>query len=278
MQIQHNGYSPLVQVQNVTKQYSKTAGGSQRTTVTALSQISLSIQAGEFVCILGASGCGKTTLLRLVAGLALPTEGRVLIDGHVVTGPGPDRAVVFQDFRLLPWRTCLANVEFGMEVQGVPAAKRREQAIAAIALVGLNGWENYYPAELSGGMQQRVGIARALAVNPRILLMDEPFGALDAITRSQMQRELMQIVAHDSAHKTVMFVTHSIDEALLLADRIVVLTKGTGLLEDITLPFEHPRSQSDLLTDKGYIEIKQHLISVLEPDVTNTQPASEPRA
>ncbi|NJK80288.1 MAG: ABC transporter ATP-binding protein [Chloroflexaceae bacterium] len=276
MQIHNNGHNPLVQVQNVTKQYTKTIGGTRTQTVTALAQLTLNIQAGEFVAILGASGCGKTTLLRLIAGLTMPTEGRILIDGVPVSGPGPDRAVVFQDFRLLPWRTCLANVEFGMELLGISTAQRRERALEAIALVGLRGWETYYPAELSGGMQQRVGIARALAVNPRLLLMDEPFGALDAITRSQMQQELMQIVANAAHHKTVIFVTHSIDEALILADRVLVMTRGRSLLEDITLPFERPRRQSELLTDSAYIEVKQHLLSVLEPESTGQQSAPQP--
>lgn len=257
----------LVSVEDVTKVFTKTNRQGEIQTVTALSRLNLQIQAGEFVTLVGASGCGKTTLLRIIAGLTPPTSGRVLINGHLVKGPGPDRAVVFQDFRLLPWRTCLANVEFGMEVQGVPAKERRERARAAMLQVGLAGWEQYYPGELSGGMQQRIGIARALAVHPDILLMDEPFGALDAITRSQMQQELTRIFSDSEQKKTVFFITHSIDEALVLADRVLVLTKNEGLHDDIALPFARPRDQAHLLLDPQYIEIKRHLLGVLEPSL-----------
>jgi NitT/TauT family transport system ATP-binding protein len=254
----------LVHVDDVSKVFTKTVGG-QTSTVTALSNINFQIRAGEFVTIVGASGCGKTTLLRTIAGLTAPSRGRVVVNGKPVSGPGPDRAVVFQDMRLLPWRTCLANVEFGMELLGIPKAERRARALETIDLVGLQSWVNYYPSELSGGMQQRIGIARALAVNPEILLMDEPFGALDAITRSQMQQELTRIFLETPEHKTVLFVTHSIDEALVLADRVLVFAKGGYLREDIALSFARPRNQAQLLLDPTYIEIKRHLLGLLEP-------------
>ena len=259
----------LVRVEDVAKVFTKGTGDAA-STVTALGGLSFQIREGEFVTIVGASGCGKTTLLRIVAGLTPASRGRIVIGGHVVEGPGPDRAFVFQDFRLLPWRTCLANVEFGMEMQGVAAAERRARANEAIDLVGLTKWRDYYPSELSGGMQQRLGIARALAVRPAILLMDEPFGALDAITRSQMQQELMRIFLESKTQKTVLFITHSIDEALVLGDRVLVLARGGLLKEDIPLPFERPRNQATLLSDPDYINIKRHLLGLLEPSLQAT--------
>jgi NitT/TauT family transport system ATP-binding protein len=265
---------PLVSVEDVSKVFQKVVNG-QTTSVTALSGISFQIREDEFVAIVGASGCGKTTLLRTIAGLEQPTRGRVVVNNQVVSGPGPDRAVVFQDMRLLPWRTCQANVEFGLELQGVPKAERQARALAAITLVGLSGWANYYPSELSGGMQQRVGIARALAVQPEILLMDEPFGALDAITRSQMQQELTRIFLETPAHKTVLFVTHSIDEALVLADRVLVFAKGGTLREDIALSFSRPRNQAELLLDPSYIELKRHLLTLLEPTAPQPKASNE---
>jgi NitT/TauT family transport system ATP-binding protein len=255
---------PLLNVEDVSKVFYKTSNA-QPTAVHALAGISFTVREDEFVAIVGASGCGKTTLLRTIAGLEQPTRGRIVVNGQVVSAPGPDRAVVFQDMRLLPWRTCLGNVEFGMELLGVPKPERRARAMEAINLVGLSGWANYHPGELSGGMQQRVGIARALAVQPEILLMDEPFGALDAITRSQMQQELTRIFQETPAHKTVLFVTHSIDEALILADRVLVFAKGGILREDIALSFSRPRNQAELLLDPEYVELKRHLLTLLEP-------------
>jgi NitT/TauT family transport system ATP-binding protein len=255
-----------MRVEDLAKVFTKSSGETT-STVTALAGLSFDIREGEFVTIVGASGCGKTTLLRIIAGLTPPSRGQIVIGGNVITGPGPDRAIVFQDFRLLPWRTCLANVEFGMEMRGVPPAERRARAMEVIELVGLKKWCDYYPSELSGGMQQRLGIARALAVKPAILLMDEPFGALDAITRSQMQQELMRIFLASKTQKTVLFITHSIDEALVLGDRVLVLARGGLLKEDIQLPFERPRNQSMLLADPAYINIKRHLLGLLEPSL-----------
>jgi NitT/TauT family transport system ATP-binding protein len=266
---------PLLRVEDVSKVFYKEAND-RRSSVHALSSISFQIREDEFVAIVGASGCGKTTLLRTIAGLEQPTRGRIVVNNEVVTKPGPDRAVVFQDMRLLPWRTCLGNVEFGLELQGVPKQERHDRAMEAIKLVGLSGWAHYHPGELSGGMQQRVGIARALAVQPAILLMDEPFGALDAITRSQMQQELTRIFAESPAHKTVLFVTHSIDEALVLADRVLVFARGGILREDIAIHFGRPRNQAELLLNPEYIELKRHLLRLLEPVEAQAAEAAQP--
>lgn len=259
----------LVQVDDVGKVFTKRTGD-ETVAVTALAGMNFAIDEGEFVTIVGASGCGKTTMLRIIAGLLAPSSGRVRIGERTVSGPGADRAVVFQDVRLLPWRTCLGNIEFGMELQGIARAERRRRAEAALELVGLAAWRDYYPSELSGGMQQRVGIARALAVDPEILLMDEPFGALDAITRSQMQGELMRIFAETGVKKSVLFVTHSIDEALLLADRVLVFAEGGRLKEEIALHFARPRQQAALLLDPDYIGIKRHLLELLEPSLAHS--------
>jgi ABC-type nitrate/sulfonate/bicarbonate transport system ATPase subunit len=196
-----------------------------------LEDIDLRIEAGEFFVIVGPSGCGKTTLLRILQGLAHPTGGRATIGGHVVTGPGTDRAFVFQHDALYPWRTVTRNVVFGLELQGIDRKEAAARAQAMIALVGLRGFESYYPHELSGGMRQRVNLARALAIEPSILLMDEPFAALDALTRESMQRELLRIAA--VAGTTVVFITHQIDEAILLGDRVAVFSPRPGRLKEI---------------------------------------------
>src|SRR5438105_12159146 len=196
------------------------------TRLTALDGVSLQIMDGEFVSIVGPSGCGKTTFLSVVDGLIAATSGRILVEGQVVTRPGPDRAVVFQDASLLPWRTVLKNVLYGLECIGVPRKQAHERARHFIAMVGLSGFEQNYPYELSGGMQQRVNLARALVIDPKILLMDEPFASLDAQTREAMQEELLQIWA--KAGKTVLFVTHQIDEAIFLSDRVVVFSGRPG--------------------------------------------------
>jgi NitT/TauT family transport system ATP-binding protein len=210
------------------------------TQLVALDGINLQVMDGEFVAIVGPSGCGKTTFLSVVDGLIAATGGRVLVDGEVVTRPGPDRAVVFQDASLLPWRTVLGNVRYGLECLGMRTREADERAEKLIALVGLSGFEHHYPHELSGGMQQRVNLARALVVDPKILLMDEPFASLDAQTRELMQEELTRIWAQ--ARKTVLFITHQIDEAIYLADRVVVFSGRPGKVKDsITVDIERPR-------------------------------------
>jgi ABC-type nitrate/sulfonate/bicarbonate transport system ATPase subunit len=208
----------------------------------ALQDVSLSVERSEFVSVVGPSGCGKTTLLRMVAGLIRPDAGDVEVGGHPVTRPGPDRAVVFQNAALLPWLDVLGNVEFGLKLKKLSRAERTKVALELISLVGLAGFERHLPRELSGGMQQRVGLARALAVDPRILLMDEPFGALDEITRRQMQDELLRIWAAD--RKTTLFVTHSVDEAVILSDRVVVMGSRPGrVIADIAVSLPRPRSR-----------------------------------
>jgi NitT/TauT family transport system ATP-binding protein len=210
------------------------------TQLVALDGVNLQVMDGEFVAIVGPSGCGKTTFLSVVDGLIAATGGRVLVDGEVVTRPGPDRAVVFQDASLLPWRTVLGNVRYGLECLGVRARDADARAEKLIALGGLSGFEHHYPHELSGGMQQRVNLARALVVDPKILLMDEPFASLDAQTRELMQEELTRIWAQ--ARKTVLFITHQIEEAIYLADRVVVFSGRPGKVKDsITVDIERPR-------------------------------------
>lgn len=239
------------------KQYTvRTPKGPQ--TVDILHDVNLSIQQNEFVSIVGSSGSGKTTLLRIVAGLTKADQGKVEIGGREVSDPGPDRAMVFQSINLFPWRTVLANVEFGLELRGFSEKERRERAISHIELVGLGKHLHSYPHELSGGMQQRVGIARALATDPEILLMDEPFGSLDAQTAEFLWEELSRIVA--ATKKTVLFVTHHIDEAIYLSDRIVVLGGSpAGIREIITVDFPKPRWTYDVRADPKFAQLRARL-------------------
>lgn len=222
-------------------------------------------RGGEFISLLGPSGCGKTTLLKIVAGLLRPTRGRVLINDREVAGPGPDRAVVFQDFVLLPWDTVLKNVAFGLELRGVERNEREATAREKLALVGLTSFEASYPHELSGGMKQRVGIARALAVDPQILLMDEPFGSLDALNRQLLQNELLEIWQGD--RKTVLFVTHSIEEAVFLSDRVVVMgTKPGRVIEQIEIDLPRPR-RDEVRTDPRFHALTDHLWELLRDQI-----------
>ena len=231
--------------------------------VLALDDVSLSVADGEFMAIVGPSGCGKTTLLNIVAGL-LPYEvGSVSIDGRKVAGPGVDRAVVFQQASLLPWRTVAGNVRYGMEMQKrFDRESMTARADAFIKLVGLTGFERHYPSELSGGMQQRVNLARATAADPLVLLMDEPFAALDAQTRELMQAELLKIWAE--AHKTVLFITHQIDEAIFLADRVAVMSARPGRIREVlTIPFERPRPLS-LKRERRFLEMEDAIWRLVE--------------
>jgi NitT/TauT family transport system ATP-binding protein len=219
--------APLkIQVQRVTKAFA--ADGR---TPPALVDVDLNVAEREFVCILGPSGCGKSTLLNIVAGFIQPTSGTVLVDGRPVTGPGAERGVVFQEYVLFPWLTVAGNVEFGPQLRGVAAGERRRIAARYLELVGLAAHAQKFPVQLSGGMKQRVAIARALANNPSIILMDEPFGALDAQTREVLQDELSRIQRVE--HKTILFVTHSIREAVYLADRVVVMTSAPGRIKQV---------------------------------------------
>lgn len=206
----------------------------------ALDEVSFAVRPNEFASIIGPSGCGKTTLLQILDGLLQPDGGEVLIHGRRVTGPGPDRAMVFQDFALLPWGTVLSNVAFPLELRGTTRAERERRAQQVINMVGLAGFEGYYPHTLSGGMQQRVGLARALVVGPDTLLMDEPFGALDAQTRQHLQDELLQL--WQGHRKTVVLVTHDMEEAVYLSDRVFVLTPRPGrIAREIAVPLPRPR-------------------------------------
>jgi NitT/TauT family transport system ATP-binding protein len=225
--------------------------------VVALDRVSFRAHKREFICLIGSSGCGKSTLIRILAGLDEPTSGRVLLDGKEVRGPGRDRGMVFQGYTLFPWRTVLENVTFGLEVGGQRRREAEELAREWIELVGLSRFAGAYPYQLSGGMKQRVAIARALANHPRILLMDEPFGALDAQTRGQMQSYLLQIWRQVDI--TVLFVTHDLDEAIYLSDRIVVLAPNPGRIVDtVEVPVPRPREPSQFLSPE-FIATKRHL-------------------
>jgi len=217
--------------------------------VTAIRDISLTVDAGDFVSVVGPSGCGKTTMLNTIAGFLAPTAGRIRVDDRVVSGPGPDRGVVFQSFALFPWRTVLDNVAFGPKMRGVPKAKRHEIAREYLALAGLSHAAERYPNELSGGMQQRVGVVRALANEPDVLLMDEPFAAVDAQTRMTLQEELTRIWGE--RRPTVLFITHDVNEAVFLANRVVVLSHGS-LLDDITIDLPRPRVWDALIEDAAF--------------------------
>jgi nitrate ABC transporter ATP-binding subunit len=230
-----DGGPPQLSIRGVTKRF--TVGDDE---IEALARVDITIAKGQFVCLIGASGCGKSTLLRIVAGFEEPTTGSVLSDGKPITGPGSDRGMVFQDYALFPWMTVRQNIGFGPRQRELP--RRQVEAIADefVRLVGLERFADRYPAQLSGGMKQRVAIARVLANDANILLMDEPFGALDALTREQLQHELLQIWSRTGV--TIIFVTHSVEEAVLLADRVLVMSAGPGRIEnDIMIDLPRPR-------------------------------------
>ncbi|MBQ7979275.1 MAG: ABC transporter ATP-binding protein [Candidatus Methanomethylophilaceae archaeon] len=228
----------FIVIDNIRKVYKK-----DDTETVAIDQFDLTIKKGELISLIGPSGCGKTTILRMIAGLLEPTEGTITIAGKECKEPGADRGVVFQDFALFPWRSVRKNVEFGMEVAGVPKDERRERADEYIELVGLGDFKNSKIQELSGGMKQRVGIARALVNHPDVILMDEPFGALDAQTRNIMQNQLVQIL--EKTEQTIIFITHSVDEALFLSDRVVILSKRPSRIKEIVeIPWERPRDRA----------------------------------
>lgn len=253
----------LIQATNVRVEYQRSR---DKSVLVALEEFSLSIKAGEFVTIVGPSGCGKSTFLNVVAGLQPPTAGEVTIDGKVVRGPGPERAMVFQDYGLMPWRTVEKNVCFGLEMQNRLDADAQERVRYYIRLVGLAGFEHAYPRELSGGMRQRVGLARALATEPRILLMDEPFAAVDLITRELMQDELAQIMA--TTEKTVIFITHSVDEAITLGDRILVMTARPGRIKQIfEVDLPRPRSAKTIRSSKEYVGLRAQIWEQLAAEV-----------
>ncbi len=245
----------MIQVRNVSKTF--LGRTSKDADVQALRSATLDIPDNQFFTLIGPSGCGKTTLLRIVAGLTEADAGDVLIDGKKVTGPGPERSVVFQNFALLPWADVQNNVAFGLEMRGVPREERLRRARELLQMVGLEGFERSYPGMLSGGMQQRVGLARALAVDPQVLLMDEPFGSLDEQTRRLLQEQLLQI--WQDQRKTVIFVTHSMEEAVYLADQVVLMSPRPGQIKEvIKVPFARPRPP-DIDKTKEFQELKAYL-------------------
>ncbi len=247
----------IIKIENVSKIF-----GNGNGRVVALDNLNLSIREGEFNVIIGPSGCGKSTLLYLLAGFEKPNSGQILLDGVPIRKPGPDRGFVFQDYALFPWKTVLGNVMFGLKHTGWPKEKALARAQELIALVHLQGFEKAYPHTLSGGMKQRVGIARALAYNPKVLLMDEPFGALDAQTRKHMQQELVSI--WERTRKTVVFITHSVIEAAYLADRIIVMTARPGQVKgDIQVTVPRPRSY----TEDAYLNVRSQVLALLEEEV-----------
>jgi NitT/TauT family transport system ATP-binding protein len=229
----------------------------------AVQDISLTVEAGEFVCLLGPSGCGKSTLLGALAGHLKPSRGGITVDGVAVDGPHAERGLVFQHHTLFPWRRVIDNVAFGLKMQGVPRAERRQRALELLTLVGLQDFAQHYPAQLSGGMKQRVEIARVLINHPRVMLMDEPFGALDAQTRLMMQQLLLDLWARIKT--TIVFITHDIDEALFLADRILVMSPRPGrIIEEIKIDFARPRDAA-LVTSHHFMQLKRRCLALLHP-------------
>jgi NitT/TauT family transport system ATP-binding protein len=234
--------------------------------VRALQRFDLDVNEGEFLSILGPSGCGKSTFLNVLLGLLAPDSGELSVNGKRITGPGPDRAMVFQEFGLLPWRTVQSNVELGLELKRMPSEQRRPISRRLIEMVGLTGFEEHYPHELSGGMKQRVGLARALATDPEVLLMDEPFAALDAQTRDLMQVELLRI--WQEARKTVLFVTHQIDEAIYLSDRVLVMTRRPGYAKKVfDVPLPRPRDYEMRVTPE-FNDLKLAIWHTLKDEIS----------
>jgi NitT/TauT family transport system ATP-binding protein len=250
----------VLEIENLEKKYSGADGP-----VTALKNISLKVHRREFVCVIGPSGCGKSTLIRILAGLEEPTSGRMLVDGKETSGPSPDRGMVFQGYTLFPWLSVKRNVMFGLEMSGMDREQADIEARQWLELVGLSKFSGSYPHQLSGGMKQRVAIARALAPNPRVLLMDEPFGALDAQTRVHMQAHLLEIWRNIDI--TILFITHDLDEAIFLADRIFVLKANPGELQEIIeVPVPRPRSLAQV-TSAEYLATKRRIDELIHPRV-----------
>lgn len=240
---------PLISIKDVTKIYN-----TERGRTVSLDHVSLDVEQGEFITLVGPSGCGKSTMLNLVGGLLMPTSGQVLVNDEPVKGPGPDRGVIFQQYALFPWLTARENVEFGLRLQKVPKKERAERAMHYLGLVGLEDFADALPKELSGGMKQRAAIARAYAVHPSVLLMDEPFGALDALTRVQMQDDLLE--TWEKEKRTVVFITHDVDEAVYLASRVVVMSPRPGRISEIIdVPLAYPRGEEIRLSPE-FAEIR----------------------
>lgn len=265
----------LIEARDVTVEFPLPRKG---VAITAVWDFSFTIRDNEFCTIIGPSGCGKTTLLNVMAGLQAPTSGEVLVNGRPAAGPGSDRMVVFQEYGLLPWRTVAQNVGFGPELAGEKGARLEQRVEDALRIVGLEGFGQAYPYELSGGMRQRVGMARALIMDPQMLLLDEPFGALDAMTREVMQKELEQILMR--ANKTVLLITHSIDEAIVLSDRIIVCTARPARIKevvDVDLP--RPRAaliggETDIKSDPAYVKVRELVSQLVQPEIQDDRELS----
>jgi len=263
-----NDRSARVVVEGVSKSFVD-----RRTTNCVLEGIDLTVADGEFLTLIGPSGCGKSTLLGMIAGLSMPDEGAIVLDGKPVTGPGCDRGVVFQQHVLLPWMTAYENVRFALDcaMEDRPAEERHELALHYLKVVHLEEAKDKKPGQLSGGMQQRVGIARAFAIQPKVLLLDEPFGSLDALTRISLQDHLLH--AWESERKTVVMVTHDVDEAIMLSDRILVMSHGPAarIRLELIVPFERPRHKEQLLRDPDYYELRASLLSVLTREIVDDE-------
>lgn len=264
-----------IEIQHLTVDYTE-----RNHRFTALKDVSFSVEAGEFVSVIGSSGCGKSTLLSILEGINFPTEGSIFIDGKPIDGTSTDRGVVFQHYSLFPWMTARKNVAFGVKQakKSLPRAERLQIADAFLDKVGLSDFKNKYPSQLSGGMQQRVAIARALAMDTDILLMDEPFGAIDAKNRSILQELLLKLWEGDGDQrkKTVVFVTHDIDEAILLSDRIVMLSTSPGsVYRQIPVPFERPRNRAALVQTQAYSAFRNELMSLFYGDIIDKIGGSE---
>jgi NitT/TauT family transport system ATP-binding protein len=251
--------TPKIRIEDASRMF---VGG----TVTAFEGLSFDVHDNEILCIVGPSGCGKTTLLRCIDGLVPLSAGRILLDGSPVAGPPPRMAMVFQHFGLFPWKTVEANVAYGLRLGGIPRRAAAARVRRVLALVGLQAFAAYYPYQLSGGMQQRVGLARALAIDPEVLLMDEPFAALDAQTREILQEEMLRIL--DQERKTIVFVTHSIDEALLLGDRVIVLTaRPARVREALSVPYGRPRSVAAVRADPAFGTLRARVWDLLRQEI-----------
>ena len=255
-----------VEVNNISKSFSKSDDG---TPLPVIEDVSFKVNDGEFLCIVGSSGCGKTTILRIIAGLQQADSGEVLLDGKKVESTSSKRGMVFQEFALFPWRTVEKNVEFGLEYKGLPPEERKELSKKFISMVGLSGYENSYPHQLSGGMKQRVAIARALVNDPDVLLMDEPFGALDAQTRNILQDELLRIWTETK--KTIIFITHNVDEAVYLGDRVLVLTKRPAKIKK---EFKINLSRRRKRTNLEFVMLRKDILEELMEEINIQSPPS----